>query len=317
MKKIQQCNLRSITVLLVIGLTFLGCRNDDDNGPPHAPADAGCEPIPAYIFNGHHTELNDSLSVRSAVAAPDDPNTYIFFYNPPNVTAMFRADMADSSLQQIIEFGHFDRMRWVSGDTILGIRNESRVRLFTTDGSFEQDHGLASNANVGPIPGRFIYLREFNFAPPLTLLGHFDGTAPDTLAQVLTGDLAWPSVDTVFSGGVVYAISSNELQTIVETEGPTYLSVIDAHTYLLSDAHGLYLVDVSSLSYTTLVEFVNCEVLSHPQYHHATGRILATRTHRYMIPHSTVIINRSEIVWLNMQGEVEEVVNMVPLIYPE
>jgi len=227
------------------------------------------------------------------------------------------AEMADSALHQITEFAWYNRMRWVSGDTLLGIRYGQQARIFTSDGSFEQIIvQTTTNANWGPTPGRFIYRRGGHNVTPYILLGHFDGTPPDTLDQVLSGDLAWPSPDTVFAGGVVYAISSDEAHTVVETEGPTYLSVIDGSSYLLSDDLGLYLVDVPSLSYTTLVEFRNCEVLSHPQYHHGTGRILASRTHRYTIPHSIVIINRTEIVWLNMQGEVEEVVDMLPLLFP-
>jgi hypothetical protein len=139
----------------------------------------------------------------------------------------------------------------------------------------------------------------------------------DTLPTALETERVWVSPDTIFAGGSIYVISTDQLETIVETNGPTYVSALDRNRFYAADLNRLYLIDAPNLTYEVIAEYPNCEGYSHIQYHAGMDKIFAVRTHRETFEATNAIIERGDLVWLNRDGSVHEVIDLLPLIFLE
>jgi hypothetical protein len=182
---------------------------------------------------------------------------------------------------------------------------------------------LISNTNTmawGPDPDMVVAnTRTSSSSPePYTFLGFTTDLAQrDTLPSALEHDRAWVSPDTIFTGGAVYVISSDQLHTVVETNGPTYVSALDRNRFYAADLNRLYLIDAVNFTYDVVAEYPNCEGYSHIQYHRGMDKIFAVRIHRTTFEATNAIIERSDLVWLNQDGNVHEVIDLLPLVFPE
>jgi hypothetical protein len=215
----------------------------------------------------------------------------------------------------------YDSPKWRS-DGLFSATFTNQVQFFTPLGD---DFGdlFFQNTNTsawGPDTDQVVVNTRTTFSvpEPYTFLGSItDPSLRDTLPTSLEHDRAWVSADTIFTGGAVYVISSDQLHTVVETNGPTYVSAIDRNRFYAADLNRLYLIDAVNLTYDVVAEYPNCEGYSHIQYHPGMDKIFAVRTHRSTFEATTAIIERSDLVWLNRDGTVHEVIDLLPLIFPD
>jgi hypothetical protein len=284
------------------------------------PGPETCTPIPDFLINGNYTAIIDTLSIGPAAVNPDNPDEIVFFHNGSRT--LYHFNRQDSALTLIDDFVYlFQAMKWNPDGRILANYGDL-TQIFTPLGG---DFGdlLITNTNTmawGPEPDMAVANTRPTFALPVpfTFTGSItDPSLRDTLPISLEHDRAWVSADTIFTGGAVYVISSDQLHTVVETNGPTYVSALDRNRFYAADLNRLYLIDAVNLTYNVVVEYPNCEGYSHIQYHAGMDKIFAVRTHRTTFEATTAIIERSDLVWLNRDGTVHEVIDLLPLIFPE
>ncbi len=305
---------------LVLGFALIlsGCKNDEETEePPLQPV--ACE-VPDYLYHHSYIPIIDTLSIGPACVNPNNPDEILFYHR--GTYSIYYFNRIDSNFLLVHDYiSEFDHPKWHENEMAL-VNVSNRTQFF---GPLEDNYGdtwlsFSTQAAWGADPSMAVYNTTTTFSSPTsyTVIGPVtDNSIRDTLNTWLEHDRAWVTPDTIFSGGSVYTISDDHLETIVNTHGHTYVSAIDQTQFYAMDLNTLYRIDALNGQYEVVGEYSNCEGYSHIQYHAGMDKIFAMRTYRSTFEGTNALIERSDLVWLNMDGSVFEVIDLTSLLFTE
>lgn len=307
--------------LACIVLLAYACSKDDEGPEPPTPPTATCD-VPDHLYHGAFNSIVDTLSIGPACVNPNDPDD-IIFYRQATFT-LYRYHRISGQLNVLREPVAVPvALKWSGDDMLLmasgqGVNTSMHIYTSLAEGLLLQWPGATWPA-WGPSHDYMAYnARSSSMAEWFTYTGASTDTEDrDTLATYLHGDRAWVSPDTLFHGGQVYHIGSDQLVDLVETFGVHYTTAVDQTHFYTADRNTLYALDAATSTYEVIQEWTNCEGFTHIQYHAGMDKLFATRVHRQTFAATNALIELRSLVWLNLDGTVYEEVDLVDLFYPE